>query len=140
MKTFTQTRTKNLPTMTPGVLTLPGDPDQTIVLASLELPWLNNEENVSRIPASTYEIQYLWSKRWLRLMPHAIGVPNRTEIEWHIGNFPEDTEGCTVMGMSARPYGVFDSKTAFGLFDAWCLASLKEGQLFVTITDPPATA
>lgn len=40
-------------------------------------------------------------------------VPGRTEIEWHIGNLPSDTEGCTLIGLSRSPDALGYSTDAF---------------------------
>ena len=67
----------------------------------LELPWLNNQHNISCIPEGTYTvIKYSDEKHpntfWVQ------NVPNRTGILIHIGNFATgshiDTEGCILPG------------------------------------------
>ena len=63
----------------------------------LELPWLNNEHNVSCIPEGNYDvIKYSYANHpnvfWVQ------DVPDRDGIMIHIGNFATgshiDTEGC----------------------------------------------
>lgn len=63
----------------------------------LELPWLNNEHNVSCIPEGTYDvIKYSDTKHkdcfWIQ------DVPDRTGILIHLGNFVDgkkiDSLGC----------------------------------------------
>lgn len=68
---------------------------------TLELPWKSNKKSVSCIPAGAY-----WAK------PHASpkhgrilwiqGVPGRTEILIHPGNFHKDIQGCILVGMDFR--------------------------------------
>jgi hypothetical protein len=50
------------------------------------------------IDAGTYPVRIRWSFRFQRLTPHIEDVQGRTEIEWHIGNFPRDTDGCALIG------------------------------------------
>jgi hypothetical protein len=64
---------------------------------TLELPWLDNQHNISCIPSGTYEC-------FRELSPkHGIcfelrNVPDRQEIQIHIGNYPKDTLGCILVG------------------------------------------
>jgi hypothetical protein len=68
----------------------------------LELPWLNNQHNISCIPEGIYDVQkYSDSKH-----PNTFWVKNvsgRDGILIHIGNFANgtkiDTEGCLLPGI-----------------------------------------
>ena len=64
---------------------------------SLELPWLDNQRNISCIPKGTYKARKHTSPRfgaslWLQ------DVPNRSEILIHRGNFYTDIRGCILIG------------------------------------------
>lgn len=67
------------------------------VFDTLELPWLDNRKNISRIPPGTYTFQKI--KRmstganaiWLR------EVENRTEILIHQGTKPIHSQGCILI-------------------------------------------
>src|SRR5260370_173907 len=50
------------------------------------------------IPAGTYPLTIRWSARFRRLMPHVDNVPDFAGIEIHWGDFPKDTDGCTLVG------------------------------------------
>lgn len=50
------------------------------------------------IPAGTYQLTIRWSPKFSKAVPHVENVPGRTFIELHIGNFPSDTDGCTLIG------------------------------------------
>lgn len=67
------------------------------------------------IPAGTYQVTIAHSNRFGRLMPLLEGVPGRTAIEIHMGNVPQDTEGCIIVGTYApnRDFVSF-SVMAFG--------------------------
>ena len=64
---------------------------------TLELPWKNNERSVSCIPAGTYTMSKYHSptKGWVFLLH---GVPDRTYIEIHAGNYTRQIEGCILVG------------------------------------------
>lgn len=86
-------RIAELPDATLGVLLF----DCVPRLVTLELPWQNNERNVSRIPAGRYTIERTISPRFGRSWL-VKDVPNRSHILFHRGNKPEDTEGCILVG------------------------------------------
>ena len=102
---------------------------------SLELPWKNNEHNLSCIPAGTYIC------KWVQSPKHGecylvTGVPNRQAIEIHSANFAGDISkgyfsqllGCIALGMSVGslpipgPFqlqlAVLQSKAAIAQFEA----------------------
>lgn len=86
-------RLTNAHDATHGVLFLDGVPR----FVTLELPWRDNKQNVSRIPAGIYKMEPFMSRRfgatWI-----VRDVPGREGILFHAGNFPEDTEGCILLG------------------------------------------
>lgn len=67
------------------------------VFDTLELPWKENQKNISRIPPGTYTFQKI--KRttngknaiWLR------DVKGRSEILIHHGTKPTETQGCILL-------------------------------------------
>ncbi len=71
---------------------------------TLELPWLNNQQNISCVPTGTYlcKYQFMWRELAYRYCLQA--VPNRTGIYFHGGNFATgkkiDTKGCILLGAS----------------------------------------
>jgi Family of unknown function (DUF5675) len=76
-------------------------------------------EPVRRIPAGTYAALVELSPKWttLRKYPFLVpllqDVPGFTAIEIHIGNFPKDTEGCTLVGLDRSADAVLQSEDAF---------------------------
>lgn len=64
---------------------------------TLELPWLQNQTNISRIPSGIYECQKITSPS-LGDCIEIIGVPNRTYVRIHSGNFTRDILGCVLVG------------------------------------------
>jgi len=74
-------------------------------IVTLELPWLNNRNDVSCIPEGLYEINYRespiverTSKGKYKKGYEIAGVPNRTFIMFHIGNFLRNSNGCVLTG------------------------------------------
>jgi hypothetical protein len=65
------------------------------------------------IPPGTYPILLQMSERFQMLTPHLQDVPGFTEIEIHPGNYPPDTEGCTLVGATSGTDMVGSSRLAF---------------------------
>ena len=86
-----------------GVLTLHFFLGKTVQLATIELPWLDNNKNVSCIPAGNYDIMrdYSGAHRYFIIAD----VPGRTNIEMHTGNYTHQTEGCILVGQGLFPTG-----------------------------------
>jgi len=51
------------------------------------------------IPQGDYDILFMWSENFQQIMPHII-VPNRSAIEIHWANWPQQLEGCLALGTS----------------------------------------
>lgn len=69
--------------------------------ATLELPWKNNEKNISCIPCGKYKLAKRWSKKYGNHLK-VENVPNRSDILIHVGNYPQDTQGCILIGADLR--------------------------------------
>jgi len=100
---------------TTGTLLVEGTP----LCSTLELPWKNNTPDISCIPEGTYEVKLLPSARWGRPMPHVQNVPGRSEIEIHVGNFVQDTDGCILLGTKVVAETLVGSRVAFDKFMEW---------------------
>ena len=88
---------------------------------TLERPWLNNQHDVSCIPAGTYNCVKGFHQIH-GFVYQVMNVPNRDEILIHVGNTIDDTEGCILVGeaygynlKNGNP-GVASSTPAFNLF------------------------
>lgn len=71
--------------------------DRIVECKTLELPWRDNQRNISCIPKGEYQVMKHYSPRygytfWLK------DVPNRSEILIHQGNYNRDTQGCILPG------------------------------------------
>lgn len=71
---------------------------------TLELPWRDNARNISRIPEGVYKVRKRYSQRFGDHF-EVLGVPDRTLILFHVGNFPDDTDGCILPGLSLEDIG-----------------------------------
>lgn len=74
---------------------------------SLELPWRDNQPNLSCIPAGTYTAWRVYSGRFVRDVYQLQNVPDRSAIEIHPANWAGDVEqgwysdlqGCICLGL-----------------------------------------
>lgn len=83
-----------------GILSVLDDNNKLIYKCNtLELPWRNNEKQVSCIPVGEYKVikrnSQKYGKHFLIL-----NVPSRQMILIHFGNFTYDTQGCIIVGQS----------------------------------------
>ena len=96
------------------------DSGAVVVPATLELPWRDNQHDISCIPAGVYTCAYTDhpTHGWVY---QVMDVPDRDAILLHIGNKPADTEGCILLAERDDPDGtdVDDSGTAFRAFMAY---------------------
>lgn len=89
---------------------------------TLELPWRNNEQNVSCIPEGKYELHQrkvgryyeAYKKRfhhkyslWIR------GIDGREYILIHTGNVIKDTRGCILVGVKAGEGRLTNSRDVY---------------------------
>jgi hypothetical protein len=77
----------------------------------LELPWKNNQRQISSIPTGTYDVIPRTSPRYKNHF-HLLNVPNRLFILIHVGNYPKDTNGCLLPGTSHTRDMVGSSRVA----------------------------
>lgn len=64
---------------------------------TLELPFRNNEQSISSIPAGVYDtlMRNDGNRSWRIQLKN---VPNREYIQLHVGNFQSQIEGCILLG------------------------------------------
>lgn len=100
MKKIRLIRTSTSAQGTEGILSC-GD----LLLYTLELPWRNNNANISCIPDDAYDVIPRRSPRFGETY-HVTNVPNRSHILIHSGNFAGDkdqhykthVQGCILLG------------------------------------------
>jgi hypothetical protein len=85
--------------ITPGFLQVYKGADLLLEVATLELPWKENEFRVSCIPEGAYWCEYRYSDRfgwhWV-----VLAVEGRSLILIHSGNFYYQTKGCILPGLT----------------------------------------
>lgn len=71
-----------------------------------------------RIPEGDYNMEWYNSPRFKRALPRLYNkeVSKDRCILIHNGNYPDDTEGCILLGMDMGKYGVFNSIKAMERF------------------------
>jgi hypothetical protein len=97
--------------------------DEKLVCWTLELPWKDNERNVSCIPTGEYTISYEWSNKYEMKLWELKGVENRSEVKIHKGNYLSDILGCILVGTDIGydkngDRAVWNSNKAFNKFMA----------------------
>ena len=104
--------------------------------ASLELPWKNNDQNISCIPNGIYRCEKITSKLHGEIFA-IYGVPFRALIRGHIGNFTHSTEGCVLFGDSIKDFnhdGVLDVTNSKRTFEK--LMSILPEEFWLVIGQP----
>jgi hypothetical protein len=109
------------------------DAENKQLAVTLELPWKLNAHNVSCVPAGTYDVHRRWSPKHKCEVFELAGVPDRGNIELHVGNVPADSLGCILLGTSFGEGSIRDSRRAFDRF----MALMKDVNGF-TLTILPA--
>jgi len=68
-----------------------------IIVYTLERPWKDNQKNISSIPAGSYSgiLRYDHRDHWRIELRN---VPGRTNVQIHVGNEPDETKGCILVG------------------------------------------
>lgn len=102
---------------------------------TLELPWRDNQENISRIPEGRYKVVLEMSDHFKMILPELKGVPNRKEIKIHIANFPEELKGCIAVGRTAGTDCIGRSKIAFEALFVKIAGAMDGGEeVWITIS------
>ena len=85
---------------------------------TLENPYINNERNISCIPAGEYKVRLRLAREsatrdYLHLLVQE--VPSRSYILFHRGNTAKDTRGCILVGQNREQDRVNNSRLAIDL-------------------------
>lgn len=91
--TVTIERLQDEGTQTRGILRVGSFSAKTI-----ELPWKNNQPNISCIPKGTYQVRWTFSPRFLKYTYEIQNVPHRSGIRIHSANYARQLNGCVALG------------------------------------------
>jgi len=109
-----------------------------IRLQTLELPWRNNQRQISCIPEGQYPCRVTRSEKFKQNLYELFGVTGRGNVRIHSGNhagdtakgFYSDVQGCILLGMERKPFkgqkAVVQSRDAVKKFMA-----VMEGREFI---------
>lgn len=93
----TLNRTGSSEVQTLGEMILKDGEREIFNCKTLELPWRDNNINISCIPAGKYEVVKRFSEKYKKHF-HLLNVPGRSMILIHSGNYYTDTKGCILVG------------------------------------------
>ena len=68
--------------------------------STLELPWLDNQSDISCIPTGTYECVWTFMNDMNTYHYEIQNVPNRSGIFLHNGNYYTNSAGCILLGIN----------------------------------------
>lgn len=106
---------------------------------TIERPWVNNKNNISRIPAGVYDIVYEYSPKFRRHLYELKGVPGRSEVKIHIANYVKQLEGCIGVGhyfTDLDKDGVMDVANSANTLDLLHKKILPVERLKIVVIDP----
>lgn len=99
---------------------------------TLELPFTDGKPG-SAIPLGTYSVATYPSPHFGRLMPILQGVPGRSDIEIHWGNYPDNTRGCILLGDERGLNLLSDSRKTFDNFWAKSQDAMETGNCTIQV-------
>lgn len=86
------------------------------------------------IPEGSYPVVLSYSPRFKRWLPLLLGVPNFEGIRIHAGNYPDDTQGCILVGVNKLEGMVLDSRIwLHRLINAMLAARDRDESIWITI-------
>lgn len=119
------------PLLTLGVLCIERMP----FCVTLELPWKDNEPNVSCIPTGTYLCKLRKASpgitAGLNKAYEIMDVPSRGNILFHVANVTEELRGCIALGSSYKEHAILASREAFTRF----MRRMEGGDFSLTIQE-----
>lgn len=119
-----------------GTLTVDGNSLDVLELPDRDNAATEDSDTAGRIPAGTYQahIRTDGSRGWRIELE---GVPDRTNIQIHVGNTPDDTVGCILPGTGRGENRVNNSTAAMNQIQQIVENAGEGATIQVTVTDPP---
>lgn len=88
------------------------------------------------IPAGRYPVVIEWSPKFSRDLLELKDVPGFSEVKFHAGNSPEDTDGCPLVGLVRGEGRVLQSRAALDTLHLFVKRDM--GPIFIDVENPPA--
>jgi hypothetical protein len=85
------------------------------------------------IPRGTYKVVIDYSNHFGKNMPHILDVNCFDGVRIHVGNRPEDSEGCILLGKQEETDFISHSADAFGVFMSTLQSGLAHGEVTLEI-------
>ena len=86
------------------------------------------------IPEGSYPVVLSYSPRFKRWLPLLLSVPNFEGIRIHAGNYPDDTQGCILVGENKLEGMVVDSRIWLGRLIKRITEAQEQGEaVWITI-------
>lgn len=89
------------------------DLDGVFFCYTLERPIGSNRENIDAIPEGIYPLVERESHHFGHNVLGLCDVPDRTDVEIHVGNEASDVKGCIVVGDHPTPNYIWNSSATF---------------------------
>jgi len=102
---------------------------------TLELDWRQNQTDISCIPTGIYECKKgIHHGAKVYEVPELQNVPERKDVEIHIGNFLTDIKGCILLGKELKIYkNKYWVKTSTVIFNKF-MDKINEEDFLLEIT------
>jgi hypothetical protein len=124
METVLLIRTYHTDFVTIGQLFFRNKDKKIDQVATLELPWKENQPNISCIPVGRYKVKKTYSPHFKKNRWEVQDVNGRSGIRIHIANYVSELKGCIAPGLVAKDINfdgiidVKDSKDAYNKLEA----------------------
>lgn len=109
---------------------------QNKMIYTLELPWKDNQRNISCIPYGTYPLKVHFSPKFKRKVIRLLDVPDRDYIYFHAANYISQLKGCIGVGLDIElPTGLlFSARKAEQQLFSFVANLLRSKPVILTIT------
>ena len=92
------------------------------------------EPGHTAIPEGSYRVVITLSPRFRKWLPYLQGVPDFEGIRIHAGNYPDDTQGCILVGENKYPGMVVNSRIWLGRLMKRITEAQEQGEaVWITI-------